>query len=158
MGNMNSPYGQNNMGYPDNRPPMQTQGNQNAVYAPPPTPNPAPMIQRPLYPPINGRTITHEDEITPRDVPMDGSVTYFPKADFSEIIGKYWDGTGTLQTMRFVLDAPSNQNGSGPSVSLDMVMAKLNDIEGRLCQTQRPPAHKRPYKPKQTQNNEEETK
>lgn len=120
MDNMNPMYGSNQVGYRDTRSPMPNtaQMMQQPVYAPPPKPSPTPVLRAPTYPPINGRTITTEQEITPRDIPMDGSVTYFPLADFSAIIGKYWDDTGTLRKMCFVRADESNQNGSENGVTL----------------------------------------
>lgn len=147
---MNPMYGSNQVGYRDTRSPMPNtaQMMQQPVYAPPPKPSPTPVLRAPTYPPINGRTITTEQEITPRDIPMDGSVTYFPLADFSAIIGKYWDDTGTLRKMCFVRADESNQNGSENGVTLDMVLAKLEEIETKLHYRSSHP--KKPYRPKET--------
>lgn len=125
---------------------MQPQNYQQAgpvqgQYTQPPAP---PRVRAPIYPPINGRPITSEDEIVPGAIPMDGSVTYFPKVDFSEIIAKYWDKTGTLQEIRFIPAPSINQNGSQNGVSLDMVMAKLTEIENKINQ--------KPYYPKKNHN------
>lgn len=155
MDNMNPIYRLNSTGtygegYNGTRSPMSStaQTMQQPVYAPPPKPSPAPVLRTPIYPPINGRTITTEQEITPRDIPMDGSVTYFPLADFSAIIGKYWDDTGTLRKMCFVRTDESNQNGSENGVTLDMVLAKLEEIETKLHYRSSHP--KKPYRPKET--------
>lgn len=115
-------------------------GNGQAQYTQPPQP---PRVRAPIYPPINGRPITSEEEIVPAAIPMDGSVTYFPKVDFSEIIAKYWDRNGTLQEIRFVPVLSENQNGSQSGVSLDMVMAKLTEIETKL--NSKPHYPKKPY-------------
>lgn len=121
-------------GYPPQRGLNQVQ------YTQPPQP---PRVKTPIYPPINGRPITSEDEIVPAAIPMDGSVTYFPKVDFSEIIAKFWDRNGTLQEIRFVPAPFTNQNGSQNGVSLDMVMAKLTEIETKL--NSKPHYPKKPY-------------
>lgn len=122
-------------GYPPQRGPNQVQ------YTQPPQP---PRVRAPIYPPINGRPITSEEEIVPAAIPMDGSVTYFPKVDFSEIIAKYWDNTGSLREIRFVPMPSVNQNESSNGVSLDMVMAKLTEIENKINQ--------KPHYPKKSYN------
>lgn len=103
-----------------------------------------PRVRNPIYPPINGRPITNEDEIVPSAIPMDGSVTYFPKVDFSEIIAKFWDRNGCLQEIRFVPTSSIIQNGSQSNISLDMVMAKLMEIENKINQ--------KPHYPKKNYN------
>ena len=50
---------------------------------------------------INGRVVQSADMITANDVPMDGSVAFFPKSDLSEIYAKQWSADGTISTMVF---------------------------------------------------------
>ena len=60
---------------------------------------------------INGRVVQSADMITANDVPMDGSVAFFPTQDLSEIYAKSWDANGKIVTRLFkpVLDSyPSN--------------------------------------------------
>lgn len=149
MDNQNNNYGYGpvvdgytaqRMTQPASLQPNYQQQTVHAGYAQPPMP---PRVKTPIYPPINGRPITSEDEIVPAAIPMDGSVTYFPKVDFSEIIAKFWDRNGTLQEIRFVPTPSINQNGSQTGVSLDMVMAKLTEIETKL--NSKPHYPKKPY-------------
>ena len=42
---------------------------------------------------INGRVVQSADMITANDVPMDGSVAFFPTQDLSEIYAKSWDAS-----------------------------------------------------------------
>ena len=60
---------------------------------------------------INGRVVQSADMITANDVPMDGSVAFFPTQDLSEIYAKSWDANGKIVTRLFkpVSDSyPSN--------------------------------------------------
>ena len=60
---------------------------------------------------INGRVVQSADMITANDVPMDGSVAFFPTQDLSEIYAKSWDANGKIVTRIFkpVSDSyPSN--------------------------------------------------
>ena len=51
---------------------------------------------------IPGRLVNNLDEITPQEVPMDGSVSLFPQADYSAIYAKTWTKDGTIATVKFV--------------------------------------------------------
>ena len=60
---------------------------------------------------INGRVVQSADMITANDVPMDGSVAFFPTQDLSEIYAKSWDANAKIVTRLFkpVSDSyPSN--------------------------------------------------
>lgn len=52
--------------------------------------------------PIAGRMIGNVSEIVPNEVPMDGSVSFFPQSDYSCIYAKKWNTDGTIQTVKFV--------------------------------------------------------
>lgn len=58
-------------------------------------------IQKP--PAMSGRVVSQEAEITPQEVPMDGSFSWFPMADGSAVIGKRWNSDGTITTLRYVM-------------------------------------------------------
>ena len=45
---------------------------------------------------IPGRLVNNLDEITPQEVPMDGSVSLFPQNDYSAIYAKTWTKDGTI--------------------------------------------------------------
>lgn len=51
---------------------------------------------------IPGRLVANADEITPQEVPMDGSVSLFPQNDYSAIYAKTWTKDGTIATMKFI--------------------------------------------------------
>lgn len=48
---------------------------------------------------INGKVVQVMENITANDVPMDGSVAFFPKQDMSEIYAKSWNADGTIKTI-----------------------------------------------------------
>lgn len=59
---------------------------------------------------INGKVVPAVENITANDVPMDGSVAFFPRQDMSEIYAKSWNADGTIRTIVFkpVLDGNPN--------------------------------------------------
>ena len=48
---------------------------------------------------INGKIVPAVENITANDVPMDGSVAFFPRQDMSEIYAKSWNADGTIKTV-----------------------------------------------------------
>ena len=50
---------------------------------------------------IFGKVVQSQDSIVANDVPMNGSVAFFPKSDLSEIYAKQWSSDGTISTMVF---------------------------------------------------------
>ena len=59
---------------------------------------------------INGRVVQSADMITANDVPMDGSVAFFPTQDLSEIYAKSWDANGKIVTRLFKPVLADNTN------------------------------------------------
>ena len=58
-----------------------------------------------------GKIVESKDIVKATDIPMDGNIYYFPKADGTEIYGKRWLANGQTQILAFkqVLDdEPSN--------------------------------------------------
>ena len=56
-----------------------------------------PEIQQGIY----GKIVQSVDSIMANDVPMNGSVAFFPKSDLSEIYAKQWGADGKISTMVF---------------------------------------------------------
>lgn len=75
---------------------------------------------------MSGRVVSQEAEITPQEVPMDGSFSWFPMADGSAVIGKRWNSDGTIQTVRYAPEAPE------PQQPVDVVPTYVSDISSRL--------------------------
>ena len=48
---------------------------------------------------INGKIVASVEQIAPNDVPMDGSVAFFPRNDMSEIYAKQWGADGSIKTV-----------------------------------------------------------
>lgn len=63
---------------------------------------------------INGKIVAAVENITANDVPMDGSVAFFPKQDLSEIYVKHWDNNGKIRTIVFkpLLEADPNNSST----------------------------------------------
>lgn len=59
--------------------------------------NQQPMSQQ--VPGINGRVVQAVENINANEVPMDGSMAFFPKQDMSEIYVKGWNADGTIRTI-----------------------------------------------------------
>lgn len=80
---------------------------------------------------IFGRVVNDESEIMPNEVPMDGSISIFPKSDGSEVIIKSWAQNGTISTMRYVPviegDMPNQENNP-----FSDIIDRLDRIEKRL--------------------------
>lgn len=130
---------------------------QNPMMYNPPTYNPINIPQRPIYGQqpsyqpslatlgqnnistasgLTGRIIQTENEITPNEVAMDGSVSLFPLGDYSAIIAKQWNANGTISTIKYV---PVVENEDGKDVEpskLDTLSEQVNkrfdDIERLL--------------------------
>lgn len=113
---------------------------------------PAPQIQQPTFqqqqqPAFQqqpcqtcGRTVASMQEITPQEVPMDGTMALFPLADGSAVIGKRWDADGTIKTVSFKAesqDVPADVHVPG----MDEVMRKLDRIESFLFGTGKEDGH-----------------
>lgn len=61
-----------------------------------------PQIQQPMpqqIAGINGRIVQAVENINANEVPMDGSMAFFPKQDMSEIYVKGWNADGTINTI-----------------------------------------------------------
>lgn len=70
---------------------------------------------------IFGKVVQSKDSIVANDVPMNGSVAFFPKSDLSEIYAKQWSADGTISTMVF----KPIQNDSPNKLSQDTEKLKI---------------------------------
>lgn len=70
---------------------------------------------------IFGKVVQSQDSIVANDVPMNGSVAFFPKSDLSEIYAKQWSADGTISTMVF----KPIQNDSPNKLSPDTEKLKI---------------------------------
>ena len=91
---------------------------------------------------INGRVVQSADMITANDVPMDGSVAFFPTQDLSEIYAKSWDANGKIVTRLFkpVSDSyPSNPTQDTENLKIGLsdevtqvFMKRFDELEKRI--------------------------
>ena len=63
------------------------------------------------------------------DIPFDGNVYYFPKADRSEVYTKRWLQNGTTEQLVYKLVSEETENKSNP---INDIMEKLDGIEERI--------------------------
>lgn len=63
-----------------------------------------PQIKR-----VPARIINDPKEIMPNEVPMDGSVSLFPTADYSCVYAKAWNANGMIDTVKYVPEKPETQ-------------------------------------------------
>lgn len=97
---------------------------------------------------ISARVVSNPDEITPQEIPMDGTTSLFMQSDASCVYAKSLDKDGTIRTVRYIPEPQkeqNNQNGTNGAVLVDTdmfedIMDNLNDIKDLL--------KKRPYYPK----------
>lgn len=95
---------------------------------------------------INGKMISEINQITANDVPMDGSVAFFPKQDLSEVYAKSWNADGTIRTVTYkpVLDGEPKTAAESEKLKCDLseesaqnIMNKFEEISDRLGQLEK---------------------
>lgn len=95
---------------------------------------------------INGKMISEINQITANDVPMDGSVAFFPKQDLSEVYAKSWNADGTIRTVTYkpVLDGEPKTSAEPEKLKCDLseesaqnIMNKFDEISDRLGQLEK---------------------
>lgn len=104
---------------------------------------------------IPGRIVNNLDEITPQEVPMDGSVSLFPQNDYSAIYAKTWTKDGTIATVKYVLEQPQATTPQKSPIEehLDKIDQRFDRLEKMLSDRHKP---RKPYnKPRQVK--EEQT-
>ena len=112
---MNNPYAQmNNMYAQPNNPYADRmnflQNYQQSLQQQPMQMNQQPMPQQIAG--INGRIVQAVETINPNEVPMDGSVAFFPKQDLTEIYAKQWGADGSIKTVVYKpYTEPKNSQG-----------------------------------------------
>lgn len=121
-----------------------------------------PYRQTPIYgtgmnyqrPSIPGRPVNNLDEITPQEVPMDGSVSLFPQNDYSAIYAKTWTKDGTIATVKYIPEQPQAATPQKSPIEerLDKIDQRFDRLEKILSDRQRP---RKPYnKPRQVKEDQ----
>ena len=93
---------------------------------------------------INGRIVQAVENINANEVPMDGSVAFFPTQDLTEIYAKSWNADGTIRTLTFkpvLNDKTDILSGDTEKLEFDLsekategIMAKLNELSEKIEQ------------------------
>lgn len=82
---------------------------------------------------IMGKFINNESEITPNEVPMDGSMSVFPKNDGSSIIVKTWSPNGTINTVEYIpVVEDQNINNNIDQNPYAEIIERLDRIEKKV--------------------------
>ena len=87
---------------------------------------------------LSGRFVRDISEVTPQEVPMNGSPSIFPVSDASAIYVKTWDNSGNIITVRYVKEEPKTQELTGqlePAIdtTLANIQEQLNRIEKQVA-------------------------
>lgn len=91
---------------------------------------------------VFGKIVDSVDIVKATDIPMDGNMYYFPKADGTEIFGKQWlmNGQTRILTFKPVLDTePNNFSQTEEKLKLGVsedftstVLEKLDGLDNRI--------------------------
>lgn len=90
-----------------------------------------PQVQQPMpqqIAGINGRIVQTVENINANEVPMDGSMAFFPKQDMSEIYVKGWNADGTINTIVYKpYTEPKNSQGINNTENIENLKIDLSD-------------------------------
>jgi len=90
---------------------------------------------------ISGRIVPNAESIAANDVPMDGSVAFFPMQDMSQILAKSWNADGTIKTVVYkpFVETPSNLSKANEKLNVGLsddvtqaFMQRFDDIANRI--------------------------
>lgn len=104
---------------------------------------------------INGRMVAAVEQIAANDVPMDGSVAFFPKQDLTEIYAKQWGADGSIKTVVYKpytesknnQDINNTENVENLKIDLsdestavfmqkfDEIFNKFDELENKMCKS-----------------------
>ena len=92
---------------------------------------------------ITGRTVQSVEQLTANEVPMDGSLAFFPRQDMTEIYAKQWNADGTIKTViyRPVIDNAVNSQGNNqnqqitiPDEVTKVFMDRFDELSNKMEQ------------------------
>ena len=92
---------------------------------------------------IAGRTVQSVEQITANEVPMDGSLAFFPRQDMAEIYAKQWNADGTIKTViyRPIMDNAVNSQGNNqnqqitiPDEVTKVFMDRFDELSNKMEQ------------------------
>lgn len=82
-----------------------------------------------------GRFVMSEDEIVPREVPMDGCPAVFPQKDLSCVYLKQWNNRGTIDTVRYILEKKPDAEKTASEAFHEEVLGRLTRLEELMTKT-----------------------
>lgn len=125
---------------------------QNGNYVATPQTYQNPYVQQPnRFQSIPGRLVNNLDEITPQEVPMDGSVSLFPQNDYSAIYAKTWTKDGTIATVKFIPEQPQMEPQKSPlEERLDHIDQRFDKLEKMLSNRNKP--YRKPHQNKKEED------
>ena len=96
-------------------------------------PQSQPIYQQPKG--LSGRTVASVADVTPSEVTMDGTVSWFPAADGSMVWAKAWAPDGTIRTTTYapVTPEPAPAQGEAANPVLEGILERLTAIEAALA-------------------------
>lgn len=74
---------------------------------------------------ITGRRVNSLQEIMPNEVPMDGTMSLFPKSDYSCVYGKMWNTDGTIRTVCYL---PQEQPPIDPQAEMLNHLKRIEEM------------------------------
>lgn len=83
---------------------------------------------------LAGRLVGGAGDITPNDVPTDGTIGYFPCVDGSVIYAKTWAGDGSIKTTEYVPKAPEAALEKQEPTFDAVVLERLDAIEQAIAE------------------------
>lgn len=131
---VNPYYFQNNPAYPPQYNPLtpyQDRLNQmQNQFAQPQQFNSVPQTQTPV---LNGEVVDGIDVVKAKNVDMSGNVTFYPKADLSEIYTKQLQSDGTSRIITYRAVQPEKmQEATQQAISIDMLNGMLTQLKQDL--------------------------
>lgn len=112
--------------------------------------------QYPLKTGISGKIVNEMNQITANDVPMDGSVAFFPRQDLSEVYAKSWNADGTIRTMTYkpVFNTDMNKPSSDterakldlPEELTEGIMKRFDELSNKIEQLEKSLLPKKPQR------------
>lgn len=102
---------------------------------------------------LYGRVVNTSDEITPNDIPTNGTIGLFPQSDYSCIFAKQWNNDGRITTIKFVPEAVS-EDVETSQTDISEILERLDNIETLLV-NQRHKNYNKNYRGKRYSNDKD---
>lgn len=81
------------------------------------------------------------EDVTPSDVPMDGSSSFFPLIDGSTIYVKHWNSDGTIETIKYIKE--ETPEVTPKKVAIEELLNERFDELAELIRKNKPSTSKR---------------